>query len=527
LNRLFWHEFTSSPIDFGKPGIEYFADTHLDPNVTWWDQAGPVLLAMNRAQFLLQQGNPVADLLYYYGTEVPNFARLKMDDPAHVMRGYEYDVTDQDALLHRMLASGGVLRTPEGVRYQALALPVTRELALADLAWIEKYVHAGGTVIGLEPVGPVGLIPPAQMAEFKRIASAMWSGCGTAGTGVVRYGDGQIYCTQNSHQAFADRHIVPDFTYRSDDTRVAFDFVHRQTKEAEIYFVRNENNTPARATLLFRVKDRAPEFFDIDTGISTPAMVYRENGEQTEVPLTIPALGSFFVIFEHQGAAHASSLERDGKQVFPSLAQGMGVYASATRGFDLQSAEPGKYTARMSSGSEETVEVPAAGKLPQLQGTWTVTFPPGWGAPSSITMTSLQSWTTSKIAGVRYFSGTATYQNAIMVDAEALNKNRAIWLDLGDVREVATVSVNGKELRTLWHAPFNLRIDSALHAGSNELSIKVTNLWPNRLIGDQQLTEAIHYTKTNVDIYKPDSPLLPSGLLTPVTLHVEEEGRTQ
>ena len=527
LNRLFWHEFTSSPMEFGKPGIEYFADTHLDPNVTWWDQAGPVLLAMNRAQFLLQQGNPVADLLYYYGTEVPNFVRLKADDPAHVMRGYEYDVTNQDALLHRMLAGGGVLHTPEGVRYQALALPVTRELALADLTWIEKYVHEGGTVMGLQPLGPVGLIPPAQMAEFKRIAAAMWGNCGATSNGMGRYGDGRVYCTQNSHQAFTDLHIVPDFTYTSDDARVAFDFVHRETKDADIYFVRNENDSPAKATLMFRVKGRTPEFFDIETGTSTAAMVYQENGEQTEVPLTVPALGSFFVIFEHQATPHATSLERNGKQVFPSLAQGMGVYTNSSIGFDLHSAEPGKYMAKMSSGGEQTVEVPAPGRLAQPQGPWTVTFPPGWGAPASITMTSLQSWTDSKLPGVRYFSGTATYQNTITVDAESLNNDREIWLDLGDVREVATVSVNGKELRTLWHAPFNLRIDSALHAGSNVLSIRVTNLWPNRIIGDQQLTEVIHYTKTNVDMYKPDSPLLPSGLLTPVTLHVEEEGRTQ
>jgi hypothetical protein len=527
LNRLFWHEFTSSPIEFGRPGIEYFADTHLDPNVTWWDQAGPVLLAMNRAQFLLQQGNPVADLLYYYGTEVPNFARLKVDDPAHVMQGYEYDVTDQDALLHRMLASGGVLRTPEGVRYQALALPTTRELALPDLTWIEQYVHEGGTVIGLQPAGPVGLIPPARMAEFKRIASTMWGDCSTVGSGFVRYGNGRIYCTQNSHQAFADLHIVPDFTYKSDDAKVAFDFVHRETKDAEIYFVRNENDAPAKATLRFRVKGRTPEFFDIDTGTSTPAMVYRESGEQTEVPLTVPALGSFFVIFEHVATAHATSLEREGKRVFPSLAQGMGVYTSANSGFDLHSAEPGKYVVKMSSGDEQTIEVAAPAKLPQLQEPWTVTFPPGWGAPPSVTMKSLQSWTDSKVAGVRYFSGTATYQNTITVDAESLNKSREIWLDLGDVREVATVLVNGRELQTLWHAPFSLRIDSALHAGSNELSIKVTNLWPNRIIGDLQLTEVIHYTKTNVDMYKPDSPLLPSGLLTPVTLHVEEEGNRQ
>jgi hypothetical protein len=100
-------------------------------------------------------------------------------------------------------------------------------------------------------------------------------------------------------------------------------------------------------------------------------------------------------------------------------------------------------------------------------------------------------------------------------------------MDLGDVREVATVSVNGKELRTLWHAPFTLRIDSALHPGDNELSINVTNLWPNRLIGDQQPTEVVHYAHTNVPAYPRDFTLLPSGLLSPVTLSVEEDGHAR
>ncbi len=380
LNRLFWHEFTSSPKEFGKPGIEYFADTHLDPNVTWWNQAGPVILAMNRAQFLLQQGNPVADLLYYYGTQVPDFSRLKVDDPAHVLPGYEYDVTDEDALLHRMLSSGGVLRTPEGVRYQALALPASGELTLPDLKWIANYVHQGGTVIGLQPTGPLGLAPPAERSEFKRIASDLWGRCSsTTNNGLVRYGNGRIHCTQNSNAALGDLHLARDFTYSSTDRTVAFDFVHRRTGDAEIYFVRNENDAPAEATLMFRVKGREPELFDVDTGETTKALVYRQNGEQTEVPLTVPALGSFFVIFRHPGSLHATSLERDGKQVFPSVVQGMRTYGSSTGGFELHSSEPGTYLATFSDGSRRSIAVSTPASLPKLHGPWTISFPTGLG----------------------------------------------------------------------------------------------------------------------------------------------------
>lgn len=124
LNRLYWHEFTWSPAKYGKPGQEYFAGTHLDPNVTWWHQAGPFLLAFNRAQVLLQQGSAIDDLLYFYGDQVPGLVRVKTIDPAHVPPGFDYEVTDQDALLHRMQFSGADLDTSEGLHYRALALPV-------------------------------------------------------------------------------------------------------------------------------------------------------------------------------------------------------------------------------------------------------------------------------------------------------------------------------------------------------------------------------------------------------------------
>ncbi len=522
LNRVVWHEFTSSPESHGKPGIEYFADTHLDPNVTWWDQSGPVLLAMNRAQFLMQQGVPVADLLYYYGTQVPDFARLKMDDPASVLPGYDYDVTDQDALLHRMIASDGKLHTPEGIQYRALAMPFSRAITLADLVWVEKYVRQGGVVIGLKPTAPLGNVPDTQMDEYKKIASAMWGNCSeTANDGLVRYGEGRVYCTQNAHHAFASMQIKPDFTYTAEDSSVALDFIHRRTSEADIYFVRNGANTAANATVSFRVHGRVPELWNVDTGAATNALVYLDTGSQTEVPLAFPAYGSAFLIFRHPEAKHAVSITRDGQPVFPSMEQGGDVYAGGlTTAGDLHTTRPGTYAVKLSDGTQRSVQIDAPIKKLQLGEAWTVTFPPGWGAPPSITMTTLQSWTESSIPDVKYFSGTANYTNTIAVPPALLNSKQEIWMDLGDVREIATVSINGKELRTLWHGPFTVRIDPALHAGENSVSIRVTNLWPNRLIGDQQPTATVHYTHTNIDAYTKNSPLLPSGLLSPVTFRI-------
>ncbi|MES2391218.1 MAG: glycosylhydrolase-like jelly roll fold domain-containing protein, partial [Acidobacteriota bacterium] len=257
----------------------------------------------------------------------------------------------------------------------------------------------------------------------------------------------------------------------------------------------------------------------MDSGERTPALIYRESGDQTSIPVRIAAHGSIFVVFQHPSGIHAVEASHDGHPLFPSVESGAGTYASSHKVF---ATEPGDYQLKLSNGKQQTIHIATSTSQPTLAGPWTLSFPANWGAPASINVDKLQSWTDSTIPGVRYFSGTGTYANSINVPADLLAGHRAIWLNLGDAREVVTVAINGKDLRTLWHGPYIVRIDPALHPGTNSLSIRVTNLWPNRIIGDKQPSEQVHYTHTNAEHYTKDSPLLPSGLLTPVTFEVFE-----
>lgn len=527
LNRLFWHEFTSSPAEYGKPGQEYFAGTHLNPNVTWWSQAGPLLLAFNRAQFLLQQGRSVSDLLYFYGEQIPGMVRVKNDDPAHVLPGYDYDVVDEDALLRRMQFSAGGLRTPEGLHYRALALPDSRSLSYSALQWIARFVQQGGVVIGLKPLGPLGLIPPQEQAEYTRLADAVWKGC-DAGASESHYGHGRVACTTDARAALAAMGVAPDFDYklhsdhRAGDTSPAFDYVHRQTTDAEIYFVRNALDRPVQATLSLRVRGRAPELWTPDDGSTTTALVYRETKDgRTEIPLTFPAQESVFLIFRRSPTLHLTDISRDGSEIYPSIRQGIGVFASGGTAFSA--LEQGAYVATDSNGRNTSFVVRDGDKEAATFGAWTLSFPDGWGAPSSIPLPRFESWTESTDPGIRYFSGTATYRATLHLSAALLSPSRHIWLNLGRVREIATVAVNGIPVQTLWRSPFVARIDRQLHAGDNTVEIQVTNLWPNRLIGDLQPSAKAHYTETNVHAYSKDSPLLPSGLLDPVVIQVTSE----
>jgi hypothetical protein len=153
---------------------------------------------------------------------------------------------------------------------------------------------------------------------------------------------------------------------------------------------------------------------------------------------------------------------------------------------------------------------------------WNVTFEPGRGVPETVGFHRLVSWTELALPtsddGVKYFSGTATYSKTIEIPADDLAPGAHLWLDLGDVREIADVKVNDADLGILWKTPFKVDVTGEIRPGDNRIEIKVTNLWVNRMIGDQQPWALKKYAFAGFTPYKADSPLLPSGLLGPVHL---------
>ncbi len=184
----------------------------------------------------------------------------------------------------------------------------------------------------------------------------------------------------------------------------------------------------------------------------------------------------------------------------------------------LRVAEAGAYTVRTASGHTLTVKVDGLPSPRTVSGPWQVQFPPRWGAPDRVTLETLTSWSVNPDEGVRHFSGTATYNKVIDIPADRLASGRALWLDLGTVKEVAEVTVNGKDVGILWKPPFRADITRVAHAGGNQIEIRITNLWPNRLIGDSALPVEKRLTFTTFQPFKPTDRLLESGLLGPVTL---------
>jgi hypothetical protein len=250
------------------------------------------------------------------------------------------------------------------------------------------------------------------------------------------------------------------------DTNVLF--VHRKLADGDLYFVDNRNDRDESVDASFRVTGKEAELWHADTGTMEPASFQIADG-RTAVPLHLEPWGTVFIVFR----------------------------------------KPAKTTSRSLPKTVETT-------LATVDGPWDLSFEPNLGAPAKISIEKLTSWSDSSDEGVKYFSGKGTYTKTIDAKADWSAKGARVWLDLGDVKNLAEVSVNGKPLGIVWKAPYRVDITPALKPGKNAVEIRVTDAWVNRIVGDRQPNVAKTYTFTSPKFYKADSKLVASGLLGPV-----------
>ncbi len=473
LNRIVFHQYTAQPkIDF-KPGWEYGAGTHFDRNITWWEEARGFFHYLARCQYLLQSGRFDADALYFYGEGVTKFLPSREYLRPALPPGHNFDAIDAELLLNSLKVENGRWVLPSGMSYRVLVMPEDGVISPRALARIRELVVEGGVLFGQKPRHSPGLRGyPASEGELKKISDEMWGDVDGLKVKERTLGKGRIVQGDSLAEAFAAMHISPDFAC---DIGEGVGFLHRSAGDAEIYFLSNPNDRDEKTECTFRVAGKRPEIFNPVTGDSHPAAAFRQSAGLTSVPLEFSPYGSLFVIF---------------RQSITADEQGQG------------------------SGNFPTYKI--AG---ELAGPWTVRFDSKWGGPTSVQFENLESWTVRPEDGIKYYSGTATYRRSF--DLPAALRGARVALDLGEVKYVAQVRLNGKDLGPLWTKPFRVEITSAVKTTGNVLEIDVANLWPNRIIGDSRLPPDRRFTHTNI-VYTQDTPLWESGLLGPVRLEAIE-----
>ncbi len=462
INRFVIHESAHQPLLDKAPGLTLGPyGQWFNRNETWAEQAGPWIDYLARSSYMLQQGRFAADVLYFYG-EDSNLTAIFVNSAPNVPAGYGFDYVNADALIHMFHAANGRITTASGMNYRLLALdPYSKHMSLPVLRAIYALVVQGAVVAGSKPTDTPSLAD--NQVEFNKLNDELFGD----GTGVHTLGKGKVFAGQDAASALIALGVTPDFdhTKPQPDTRIVF--VHRKLAGGDIYFLDNRNDRDETIDATFRVAGKAPELWHSETGKSEPASYTIANGHTT-VPLHLEPWGTVFIVFRKPAAAPARTL--------PAIA-----------------------------------EI----SLATIDGPWNLSFQSNRGAPASINLDKLASWTDNTDAGVKYFSGAVTYARTIEASADWFKSDASFWLDLGDVKNLAEISMNGTSLGVVWHAPYRVDVTKALRPGRNQLTIRVINAWVNRLIGDQQ-PNVSKITFTDVTPYRASSPVLPSGLIGPV-----------
>ncbi len=463
INRPVVHTSVHVPVDDKKPGLTLsMFGQYFNRNESWAELAKPWIDYIARNSLMLQQGRNVADIAYFYGEEAPLTGLYGDKKVTDAPTSVAFDFINADALVRLLANDGGELTTPGGARYRALYLGGTaREMTLPTLRKISALVEGGATVIGMKPLGNPSLAGDAQ--EFVGLSAKLWSGAQ-----VTQFGKGKVILADSAEAGLGAAGIRADFAFTGGQADSEIPFVHRRLTDGDSYFLSNRKDRIETIEARFRVAGKAPELWHADTGTSEPVSYRIENGE-TIVPLTLAPDESVHVVFRRPAQAPSLAI----KKLVPT---GVG----------------------------------------RIDGPWQVAFEAGRGAPAKASLASLVPLNEHADTGIKYFSGIATYASTFTAP-KGWKPLQPLWLDLGEAREVAEVTVNGKLAGYAWHAPYRIDLSAVARPGRNTLQVRVANLWVNRLIGDAQ-KGAARVTWTPSGTYLPSAPLRRSGLIGPVTL---------
>ena len=445
VNRFVFHTYAHNPdVDkiypgpaFGPYGLAF------SRGQTWWEMGRAWITYLSRCQYLLQQGKPFVDVLYFYGEEpggpipmVLEGGNDKFDKRLKLPKGYDYDLLPPEILINDLSFTKGRLVTSSGASYKLLVLRSSEKMSPEAVGKIKKLIQSGATVLGPRPTQSPGLNNYPKCDKIvDEIGKEVWGNCD--GKTITRhsYGKGQVFYGTDIKEVLESMSLFPDFSIEEIDLDLRF--IHRYIDGNDIYFISNGQPFPVNFTAKFRISGKKPEVWDPVTGEIKDVALLRHTYKETVIPLWLDSCASVFVLFRDSISENTT-----GKIVENNL------YLRQ------------KFI---------------------LDGPWTVKFSKGWGAPESIEFLKLEDWSKRPENGIKYYSGTAIY--SISFDWKG-SLSAAILLDLGRVEVIAGVRLNDKDCEIVWTPPYRVDITKALKVGRNDIEIRVANTWLNRLMGD-------------------------------------------
>lgn len=520
INRFNFHTWVHDPYHV-PPGLGLGTyGSRFDNRNTWWPFATAWFEYLSRCQFMLQQGEFIGDVIYYVGEEAPLRSEefRRGDILPDLPKGYDYAFCNSQ-ILSQLKFEDDRLKTMKGSSFRILVLSDSPWMSLAVLKKIDSLVAGGAIVVGSKPASLPGKINIGQKEKFDSLVNKIWGQCDGGSVTSNRVGKGILYWGKSLDEILEEHGIEPDFTFThttmntfrtTSYTDSDVEFIHRQTSDADIYFLTNQHEAAKTIDATFRVSGESPELWKPDNGKIYQLPGVKTTGAHSKVQLCFDPGEAYFVVFREPSRASASE--------------------------PVPWFQDEKLIADLSAG-------------------WIVEL--ATEEPAKLEMPKLVSWTELDDEALRYHSGTAVYKKIFNWNPETLSETPKISIDLGDVQVIARVKVNGVDCGIAWKKPYRVEVTEALKPGENTIDITVANLWVNRIIGDQQYPDDAEWTSDTGSTAKgqglacipdwvlkkserpiterktfyawkwphltKDKNLLPSGLLGPVSLLIRVE----
>jgi hypothetical protein len=464
INNTLLHVFIEQPYD-SLPGVNAWFGTEFNRNNTWFYQGKAFVDYIRRCNYMLQQGKPVSDVAYFIGEDAPKMTGTRQPE---LPVGYQFDYINAEVILTRLSVKNGRLVLPDGVSYACMVLPPLETMRPELLRKISQLVNDGAVIVGPVPKrSPSMQNYPSADNEVQQLATQLWKNVDGKNTTSARVGKGMIINGITMQQTLKMLKVPADFKSNSTDPVL---FIHRSTADEEIYFVTNQSDKAITFNPEFRVTGKQPEWWDAVSGNNRVLPVFSTSENVTTVPVSLQPYESGFMVFKKSATKKGAGVNFPEPVLLQSIATPWSV----------------KFDAKMR------------------------------GPVKPVVFNQLEDWISNSNDSIKNYSGTAIYTAGFTI--KTLTKGEAVFIDLGNVKVMANVKLNGKDLGTVWTAPWRVNASSALKVGFNQLEIEVVNTWENRLIGDSKLPEAERKTWTNVNTFTPTSPYQSSGLMGPVTL---------
>ena len=478
INQIVCHGYSYSPPEAGTPGWVFYAASQINHNNTWWPYFRRAADYIARACWLLRQGKPASDLCIYVPTndawaeyeQPPRSAGKKVTErlDAGLLRslreaGYQYDFVNDACLADRSEIRGSVLAVG-AAEYRGIVVPSVKRIDPSAMKAIRHYAGAGGAVVfaGEMPTLSCSLMRSQEGDQEVTQLCSDAIQSGALRTPAAQVGDA------------LRPHVDPSLRIDTPDCDVGFR--HRRAQETDIYFVANVSPHPKCLLVALPEDDRPKTIWDPETG-----MIYAPTGGMDgggDIPLTLREFQSVFIIACTPG---------DVPRSLPTWPH------SKSRLIELL----------------------------QLDKEWSLQVSED---ASPINLTRLVSWT--ELPTFTHYSGSGLYRTEFEIEQMTTSQYAQIWLELGEVREVAEVSVNEFSAGVTWKRPHILDITQALRPGRNCLEIRVTNLLINRVLGQPDPDYSKLHSEYGARFGKPREKELckpvPSGLLGPVRIVAAE-----